>query len=239
MLLTKADIVSDLERRVLGGEFEGDNRLPSSRNLCDEYGVSRPVIREALAGLVERGLIVVSPGRGAFVREASMDQLSEPLIRAANRAGATARQLVAARTMLESTAAELAAGHPRGADEARASIGSALREHQEAETLADRADTDLAFHEAIVAASANPLIGLMFAAIRGHVRTLMLRSHSDRRVRRLGVPWHETIADAIVSGDPAAARSAMREHLELALTLYGDDLDRPLAEIVARRGIEV
>jgi DNA-binding FadR family transcriptional regulator len=230
--LSKNEIVTDLERRILAGEFVSSGQLPSSRELGDEYGVSRPVIREALSGIVERGLVVVRPGRGTFVREFAMDQLSEPLTRAAHRTGATARQLVVARVMLESEAAALAAMQ---IDRPVDAIDAALRAHDEATSLVTHADTDLAFHETIIAACGNPLIELMFGAIRGHVRSLMLRSHSDREVRRLGLPFHQTIAKAIRDGDPVAARRAMEEHLHLALELFGRDLDRPLSDIVPDR----
>ena len=53
---------------MLTGSLAADERLPSERRLAQEFGVSRPVVREALRSLVERGLIEVEPSRGAFVR---------------------------------------------------------------------------------------------------------------------------------------------------------------------------
>lgn len=233
--LRKAEVVADIERRILAGEFEPGERLPSERHLCGEYGVSRPVIREALAGLVERGLVDIHAGRGTFVREVAVDDLSQQLTRAATRTGITARDLVDARVMLECTAAELAARRaPHDADK----VLDALEMHERAVALDERVNTDLAFHEAIAAASGNPVIALMFGSIRGQVHALMLRSHSDRKVRQLGDPIHREIADAIAAGHAKKARQAMAKHLELALELFGDDLDRPLAEVLESRGLD-
>lgn len=231
----KGDIVADLERRIVSGEFVSGEKLPPERDLCLEYAVSRPVIREALAGLVERGYIDVFAGRGSFVRAVAVDDLSQSLNRVATRTGVTARDLVAARVMLECTAAELAA--LRESPDV-SEIYSTLEIHDAAKTLADRAQSDLAFHEAVAAASGNPVIALMFGSIRGQVHALMLRSHSDRKVRRLGDPLHAEIAAAIRDGDAAGARAAMAAHLELALTLFGRDLDRPLAEVLESRGLD-
>jgi hypothetical protein len=65
----------------------------------------------------------------------------------------------------------------------------------------------------------------------------MLRSHSDTIVRQEGDPYHEKIAKAISEGNPTLARDLMREHLELALSLYGADLDRPIFDVVESRGL--
>ena len=232
---TKADVVTDLERRILDGEFVVGQRLPSERELCAQYAVSRPVVREALAGLGERGYLEVFAGRGSFVRAVATDELSQSLTRVAARTGVTARDLVVARVMLECTSAELAATN--ATDEAVEQILEALRVHDAATGLADRALTDLVFHEAVAIATGNPVIALMFGSIRTQVHALMLRSHSDRKVRRLGDPLHHRIADAVRDHDPQAARAAMSEHVELALTLYGKDLDRPLADVLAGRGL--
>ena len=151
----KVDIIVVIQNRVLSGEWGLGSQLPSERELATEYGVSRPVIREALAGLVELGFIEIHPGRGSYVRGVRTDDLSGSLNRAATLTKITARDLVAARLGLECTAAELAAKEsPRPVE----AIQRALIDHSEAETIQSLADTDLAFHETIVAASGNPLL---------------------------------------------------------------------------------
>ncbi len=230
----KIDIIEDIRSRVLRGEWEPGSQLPSERELATDYGVSRPVVREALAGLFELGFIEIHPGRGSYVRGVKIDDLSNSLTRAATLAKITARDLVVARLGLECSAAELAAKHlPRSVE----LLEKALQEHSEANTLQTLADTDLAFHETVVAASGNPLLVLMFGAIRTQVHALMLRSHSDPNVQVKGEPYHERIVKAIADGKSALARDLMREHLELALTLYGSDLDRPISEVVESRGL--
>ncbi|WP_158866309.1 FadR/GntR family transcriptional regulator [Leifsonia sp. AG29] len=230
----KSDILEDLQSQILDGALFPGQQLPSERELCLQYGVSRPVIREVLASLAEGGFIAVVPGRGSYVRPPAPDELSRPMARAAARAGTTARDLVAARVALESASVELAA---RADESAVAEIEEALRRHNAAVSLEAQARTDLEFHQTITAASGNPVLLLMFGAISEQIYQLMLRSHSDGRVREAGDPLHEDIVQAIKRRDPQEAVSLMRRHLQLALELYGDDLDRTLFDVLTSRGL--
>lgn len=232
--LRKSEIIELLESRILGGEFASGAKLPSERELAEAYGVSRPVIREGLSGLVERGLIDVQIGRGTFVRDVAVDELSDSLNRVAARTGITTRQLVDARLMVEVAAARHAAS---SATRPMDVLDEALRKHEIAQTLVERASTDLAFHETVVAASGNPVIALMFGSIRVQVYSLMLRSHSDPHVRGIGDPQHRNLTDAIREGDADLAGELMADHLSLALSLFGDDVDRPISEMLESRGI--
>jgi GntR family transcriptional regulator, transcriptional repressor for pyruvate dehydrogenase complex len=232
--LRKSEIIRRLELRIVGGEFVSGEKLPSERELAEHYGVSRPVIREGLSGLVERGLVDIQAGRGTFVREVAVDELSQSLNRVAARTGITTRHLVEARLMVEVTAARYAAAMPRRSMEA---MDDALQRHEDARTLVDRVSTDLEFHEAIATASGNPVIALMFGSIRVQVYSLMLRSHSDPHVREIGDPQHRKLTEAIRSGDADLAGDLMADHLSLALSLFGDDVDRPISEMLENRGI--
>lgn len=227
---TRADVLADLERRLLAGEFGVGSKLPSERILGDQYGVSRPVVREALSGLVERGFIEIFPGRGSYVRASSADALARPLATVARRQGVTARDLVVARLMLETTAAELAAEHADHVAVQR--LRQTLAAHEAAASLGEQVSTDLAFHEAIAGAGGNPIVVVMFGSIRHFVHTTMVRSHRDPEVRAAGDPLHTVICDRIAAHDPPGASSAMREHLALALDLYGPDLDVPLGDLL-------
>src|SRR5450432_3346844 len=93
-------ITGTLAERVLSGELAANERLPSERQLALEFGVSRPIVREALRALVERRLIDVEPSRGAFVRGDTAPGRYRPLDIEYLRRGTTARQLSEARLML-------------------------------------------------------------------------------------------------------------------------------------------
>jgi GntR family transcriptional regulator, transcriptional repressor for pyruvate dehydrogenase complex len=218
--------------RVLSGALRPNDRLPSERRLAEEFGASRPMVREALRSLVERGLIDVEPGRGAFVRGASGSRPLQPLDLEYRRRGTTARQLSEARLMLESQAATLATEH--GSDDDIERLAAALERLEASPTPLDRVRNDLAFHQALVAASHNPVIETMFASIQGLTVELMVRSVGDPEVLRQSAPYHRVAYEAIRDRDAGAARAAIQAHLSIASKTYGEDYDRSLDTTAAR-----
>ena len=189
---------------MLSGELAPNDRLPPERQLAAEFGVSRPLIREALRALVERGLIDVEPSRGAFVRDGSGPGRFQPLDLEYLRRGTTARQLSEARLMLETEAVVLACEHADAEDLATLKI--ALERVDASATPLERVRNDLAFHTALVAAAHNPVIETMFASIQGLTVELMVRSAGDTEIVRKSAPYHRLAYQAIVDRDPDAGR---------------------------------
>lgn len=225
-------IAAALAERILTGALRPDDRLPSERRLALEFGASRPMVREALRSLVERGLIEVEPSRGAFVRGDTGPRRFQPLDVEYRRRGTTARQLSEARLMLETEASALATEH--GTADDLAVLGAALERLEASATPLERVRNDLAFHAALVAASHNPVIETMFASIQGMTVELMVRSAGDPEIVRQSAPFHRVAYQAIVDRDPAAARAAIRAHLSIAASTYGDDYDRSLDTTAAQ-----
>lgn len=230
--MNREELAFELEEEIVSGERTVGSRLPSERELSERFGVSRPIVREALRSLVERRLVEIHPGRGAFVRSAQSTDAASHMSVVFRRQQVTARDLVEARTMLECTAAELAAGRAEPADIAL--MERMARELDAATDLVMQARCDLSFHYAVVRAARNPVIETMFAAIVQPTVEVMLRSLIDPGVRAAALSLHLEVVEAIERGDGAAARDAMRRHIHVAEHLYGDDLDRSL-ESVARR----
>jgi len=221
-----------LAERVLSGDLAAGDRLDSERHLALEFGVSRPMVREALRSLIERGLIEVEPGRGAFVRGDTGPRRFQPLDLEYRRRGTTARQLSEARMMLETEAVALATEHADARDFAFLEV--ALERLETSKTPLDRIRNDLNFHAALVAASHNPLIETMFASIQGLSVELMVRSEGDPEIVRKGAPYHRIAYEAIRGRDPIAARAAIQAHLSVPASTFGDDYDRSLDTTAAR-----
>ncbi|NBE93379.1 FadR family transcriptional regulator [Nonomuraea sp. KC401] len=230
--LTTPELTARLERAIVSNRWRPGQKLASERQLASEYGVSRPLIREALRSLQERGLIVVQPGRGSFVREVLPTGGPASLNVLVQRGEVTVRELVVARRMLETESAALAATHHDEPDVRR--LRDLLTAFDASTDVATAADLDVAFHEAIAAASHNTVLQIMFGAIRPLAHGMMLRSLTDRVTTKIGAPVHHEILAAIEARDPEAARAAMARHVELAKQLYGDDLDRPLPTVLHR-----
>src|SRR4051794_9909939 len=106
------DVMRDLLRAIVAGEYAEGERLPSEVELAARVGASRGVLREALRALEERGLVAVQPGRGQLVRQRDeWDVRSPDVLRAAIAHGpdpGVPAQAIAARAAVERAAAATA-----------------------------------------------------------------------------------------------------------------------------------
>lgn len=230
--VTRDELAHELENEIIEGRQPVGSKLPSERQLADRYGVSRPVVREALRSLVERRLVEIHPGRGAFVRGAQSSDAVSQMSVFFRRRQVTARDLVEARSMLECGAASLAAERAEQSD--LESMKLALAELERSVDVVDQVQWDLTFHYAVTRASRNPVVESMFAAVVQPMVELMLRSLIDPDVRKEALGLHHEILEAITAQDSGRARIAMARHIGVAEHFYGEDLDRSV-ESVARR----
>lgn len=232
-LLTER-IARQLEGDIRKGTLAVGAKLPSERELAQQFGASRNVVREVLRRLEAQDLIVVEPGRGSFVSERSADSVRG--YDAVYRAGRpTVRQLIEARMPIEVEIAGLAA--ERADDAALAAIELAHVRVLDAPDVVAKARADLDFHDAIAAACGNPVLRVMLSSIGGMMFEMMLRSNSDPAIGEPGVPHHAEILDALQRHDVDLARSRMHEHLALGLRTYGADLDERL-DVMATRHLD-
>ncbi|MBA3413972.1 MAG: FadR family transcriptional regulator [Chloroflexia bacterium] len=229
---TKDGLTAALEAAIVGGRLTPGTKLPSEREMAERHRVSRPAVREAIRGLVERDLLEVVPGRGAFVRHARSSDAATRMDTLLRRQQPTPRHMVEARLALEGTTAALAAERAEAAD--LTAIAAALDAFDEADGLLEQVRHDLAFHLAVARAAHNPVVETMFLAIAGLTAELMLRSLADPLTPPASLPYHRAVFDAIRDKTPGRARQAMTDHLQVAARTYGADFDRSL-ESVARR----
>jgi DNA-binding FadR family transcriptional regulator len=194
---------------------EGD-RLPSEEDMAARFGVSRPVVRQALTRLQQAGVIEVRWGSGSYVRHAASTASSFGPVRSLNEV----RQVYELRATVESGAAALAA--QRRPVTALAAAHQALAKLDEA-LAADAVghEADLEFHFAIASASGNPFFERVLQCLRTSMdfaislsRSLSL-THPKERLRTVQAE-HIAILRAIEAGDAELASAAMRTHLENA-----------------------
>jgi GntR family transcriptional repressor for pyruvate dehydrogenase complex len=217
-------LVHRLAEEIRSGRLPPGGRLPTEQDLMREAGVSRTVVREAVAALRAEGLVVTRQGVGAFVTE----RPGEGIFRLTPSEAEGLQQVIQVlelRLALEVEAAGLAAA--RRSDPALTEIREAEAAFDAAIAAGgDAAEADFALHRAIFVATANPHF-LRFLEVLGRhaiprrALGLVERSDAERRayleqVRR----EHATVSAAIAVGDAAAARDAMRAHLEAARERY-------------------
>ncbi|WP_430781465.1 FadR/GntR family transcriptional regulator [Actinoplanes sp. G11-F43] len=232
-LLTER-IARQLEQEIRAGTPAAGAKLPSERELAQRFGASRNVIREVLRRLEAQHMIDVQPGRGSFVNETPAPGAGAyDAVYRADRP--TVRQLIEARIPVEVEIAGLAA--QRATPAQIAAIEAAHQRILEAPDPAAKARADLGFHDAVAAASGNPVLRVMLSSIGEMMFEMMLRSNSDPSIGQPGVPHHPEILAAIAVHDVPLARERMREHLALGLRTYGADLDVSL-DVMATRHLD-
>lgn len=218
-------LAEQIEERVIRGDLADGEKLPPESVLAEEYGVSRPLVREALAKLRARGYLETVTGRGTFVRHPDAAHLADTFVQRIRLSGGqplSVAQLYEARSAIETAAAGLAAER---ADEAALAL---LRQHLQ--DMRDNAHdpsaytaADVGFHVAVASAAGNPLFPTLLAPLVNLIVEGMYESHGAPEATSGGIAHHSRILARIEKGDARGAIRAMREHLRESQLLYPDD----------------
>ncbi len=208
-------VTEQLRQRIAAGEIRPGDRLPTERLLVDEFGVSRTVVREAIAGLRADGLVEARQGAGVFVLQPPETAGALPRLQDGLQRISSIIEALELRAAVEIEAAELAARRSSPAQRMR--IREAFDEITAAVDRGERAEeADFAFHLSIADATNNRLFR-DFLEFLGK-RTIPRGQIADdgkistdylRRIQR----EHREIVEGICAGDPEAASAAMRAHL--------------------------
>jgi GntR family transcriptional regulator, transcriptional repressor for pyruvate dehydrogenase complex len=210
-------IVEVMQKRIHDGEYAVGEKLPSEHDLIGEFGVSRTVIREAIASLRASGLVVARQGVGVFVQPHAQTQSFR--IEGADLAAVNeAVSVLELRIALEVEAAALAAlrreqSHLDAMKEAMTTMASAISKGE------DSIQADLAFHRAIGEATGNQHFLKLFNYLgellipRTRLRTFELTGQSLQNYLDSVNREHQQIYSAIEQRDGESARGAMRLHL--------------------------
>lgn len=216
-------LVEQMEERLNTGHYAVGEKLPSEGELAEDLGVSRPLVREMLARLRERGYIETLNGRGSFVRpqkSAPMLDMLLDYISVDTHGAYSADDLYAVRRMVECEAAAIAATRATGQD--LANLEGLVKRMADAE---DDPETytvaDANFHLAVARATQNPLFpALLSPLIDVVVRGIYDSVTTFREGMRGGNRGHRALLAALRSGESEAARSAMQDHLSYSRTTF-------------------
>jgi DNA-binding FadR family transcriptional regulator len=208
-------IAGEIGREIAEGRILPGQKLPTEHLLASTFGVSRSVVREAIAHLRNEGLVETRQGVGAFATE--IQQRQSIRIDSGPPGDPDAfRDLFQVRYTLEIEAAGLAALHHSADDLAR--LDELLSQMSGAEKWTDQGIVaDLAFHRAVSAATRNEYFQqfIGFIAERTHIAINAARASAVlEEIVEVTIAEHVAIRDAIATGDPLVAKAAMRHHLD-------------------------
>lgn len=207
-------IAEEIGRGIAGGRFASGDKLPTEHILAQTFGVSRSVVREAIAQLRNEGMVETRQGVGAFVTDpqrratirVEQASLADPV---------SLRNFFQLRLPLEIEAARLAARHRTPAE--IAALDEALDGMVKARDWLDEGvKADLAFHRALAAATQNEFYAIFLGYIAEKTSTSINTSfprEMGAEIVKVTIGEHAAIHGAVVAGDAARAGEAMRQHL--------------------------
>jgi DNA-binding FadR family transcriptional regulator len=214
-----AQLMHELGQRIAAGELDGSEPLVPDE-IGRRFGVSRTVVRETLRVLQSKGMLRARQNVGTYVQPVREWNLLDPdVIRwrlSGEQARENMRELIELRTAVEPQAAFLAAG--RADEPMRQRLVDAVGDMEAASRAGDFdafTEADVRFHSTLLGASGNIMIEQLASTIAVALRARESTLAIGGGVSSDALADHRLVAEAVVAGDAAAARSAMRALLDV------------------------
>jgi GntR family transcriptional repressor for pyruvate dehydrogenase complex len=208
------EVLRQLTQLIESAQLEMGSLLPPERELAAKLGVSRVVVREAAKKLEQRGLVSIRHGVGVVVTNNPALPVQHTLERLLPGDKERLRQCAQARLLIEPELAAAAA--LRVTPSALKKLKAACEAMATNTDWEQAAQLDIAFHDTIADLAGNKVLAVMLKSV-----AQLGRLSREVTLKRFGVErangYHARILAAITAGDPAAARKAMKQHLEAAL----------------------
>lgn len=208
-------IVEQIRDLLREGRLRPGDRLPSERDLCQQFGVSRVTVREALRILESSGLITIKVGArgGSFVSTPTSDQIGAGLADLVSLSPLTALEVTEARLVFELGIVPLVC--ERATKEDIADLRRMTDEHSK-RMKADEYTMEMSadFHTRVAACTHNSAIEMLVQSFHGPLLMSLLEAKTIAPLMgRTGSKEHAEFVDAIARRDVDAATSIMRTHI--------------------------
>jgi GntR family transcriptional repressor for pyruvate dehydrogenase complex len=203
-------VSSSIQKWIFSGALKPNDQLPSEKELCERFGVSRTVIREATKALSARGLVTIEAGRGVFVKHLTIEDLTNSFNQFLHFSDNELSDLLDVRELLECRIVELAA--QRATEEDLSQMEMALKVLDNEEDIHSYLEGDLAFHSSLALATKSNLYAGLINSIVAFLFDVRLQGFLVGGTKR-GRVDHWEIYAAVKAKNPIKAREAMRIHL--------------------------
>ena len=217
-----------LGEAIVSGRYLPGASLPPEPLLCEEYGISRTVVREAVKSLVAKGLLITGPKLGTRVLPSDNWNWFDPdVVQWQSKIGLTReflRDLQELRRVVEPAGVRLAAERATPADIAEIEAAYAGMK-QAIEQGGDYVSHDLRFHQGLLRACHNRMVVQMSKALGALLRTSFEISTSRPDGPSSSLPLHRAVLDAVIARDPKKAERASLVLIDGAQ----DDIEQVLA----------
>ena len=192
------ELADRLRHMIVEGELAPGEKL-AEKELCDQFGVSRTPLREAMRVLATEGLVQLTPNRGCAVAKLTLADLDEafPIMGA-----------------LEALSGELACQHITDAELARIrELHDRMVAKYQAGALRDYFKLNEQIHQMILDAARNPTLAQMQLSLSGRVRRARYMANMSPARWSAAVAEHERILEALSARDGKRLAVILKEHL--------------------------
>lgn len=209
------NIVDQLMQRIQSGELQPGMRLPAERALEKEYGVSRPVVREAFRAMEQMGCVETRVGGGTYVKAPELSDVVEPISILFTKDAAFTEELLETRLLLETGIARLAATRRTEANlkELQNTLGEMKRDIAQGGTGEVQ---DVKFHALLLKAAGNRALELVISTCSEILNRTVTVTQRIEGVPLQALNEHEKILQAIMQCDSEGAARYMHAHLSNA-----------------------
>jgi len=212
-LRVSGEVTEQLKQSILLGRFKAGDRLPSERELAEQFQVSRVAVREALRALENSGFITTRQGvtGGAFVTDLSFEHLVNAFLDLFMADKISIPELYQVRLLVEPEVARLAAERvtPDYAERLKESLKA---EEESVPSLSEDLDRKTAVHFILAEMCGNRFFEGLVRSVMGLTRRTIEAAHPDQPPFLHPPGMHRPIIKAVLAGDPEAAAAAMRKH---------------------------
>jgi GntR family transcriptional regulator, transcriptional repressor for pyruvate dehydrogenase complex len=208
-------IVEQVRQLMRAGQLRPGDRLPAERDLCEQFGVSRVTVREALRMLESSGLVEIRVGArgGAFVTAPSSGRIGDGLADMLSLSVIGAADVTEVRMILEVGIVPLLC--ERATEEDLEDLERMCAQSREAlRKSAYTMDMSAEFHVRVARATHNPALAMLVESFRGPILMSMEQARATApEMGKLGTEEHEQFVAAVRTRDADQAMRIMREHL--------------------------
>ncbi len=209
------EVFQQLKEAILSGEFKSGDKLPSERDLAEQFQVSRVAIREAIRTLENAGFVTIKQGAtgGALVTDLTFEQMASACLDLFLANKVSIHQLHQVRILIEPEVARLAT---QNADEAsrRRLLEAFKGEHPPGATLTEDISSAIKVHFVLAEMCGNPFFEALVNSLIKLNASILEEVKPDPPYCIHPPGFHKPIVDAVLSGDPEAAALAMKNHAE-------------------------
>jgi GntR family transcriptional repressor for pyruvate dehydrogenase complex len=205
-------VMREIISSIALGAYEKGQRLPGERRLCEQFGVSRGTLRDAIADLDTLGVVTIKPQSGVYVNSISDAVLPDRLL-PRNIDSVNLDDIVYARKTIELAALDLVCGcispkQIKHLEDLLAKMSDSL------DDLFEFLKYDLEFHQSLVRFSGNTVLVTAFEAIYEYHKFSSVFTSQEEGEEQLALDTHGKLLAKLVKKDVAACRKILSEHLD-------------------------